>query len=423
MAARELIECSWGQIRLFAEQIHNDGGRTQVVHELSSGGPGPVQNRGLRNRRTRLNVQFDQFPGAPSPRDAALALEAAKNTGQTAVFQHPYLGRWVASVGEFISNIDTYSVISGEVEFIQESDDIAVVPAGQSTSLSTGEAAVSAAASDLDAALFERGGLRMSSAGVAAVLARTPGSASLLDTVNATASAIDMTVAGAQAFAVRLADRVTQNANQLAGQASNVTGAPVATLFTLEGAASSLNKLLLSPAGENVDVTGVVPAPSGFGASDPAAALAAAASADAQAGLFAATTLDARVSVAAWATGNVPTRRIMIDAARISNNIAIMIEAGGFERDIELFPNFRAAIMLGDSVRKAAIAATAETPAVFTMRIRERTALLPLAARVYGGAAAQERARQIAQLNDISTVGWLPAGDYIVPTRPPGAAF
>jgi hypothetical protein len=421
--ASELLECSWGKIRLFAEQVHHDAGRTQVVHELSSGGPGPVQNRALRNHRTRLNVQFDQFPGAPSPTEAAIALEAAKNTGQTAVFQHPLFGRWVASVGEFVSNIDQNSVITAEVEFIQESDDVSVIPSGAATSPSTGEAAVRSASAQLDGALFATGQLRMSSTAVAAVLSRSSPAPTLLDRINGAASAIDMTVDGAAAFVTKITDAVTQNANQLSSTASNATGAPVATLFSLEGAASSLNKLLLSPAGESLDASSVVPAPSGFGASDPAAALAAAASSDAANGLFSATTMDARVSVSAWNTGDVPTRRVLIDSARISNNIATMIEVGGFELDLALWDAFRAAIMLGDSVRKAAIAATSSTPSVFTMRIQQPTALLPLCARVYGGASAQERARQIVLLNDISTPGWLPPGDYLVPTRPPGAAF
>jgi hypothetical protein len=44
-------------------------------------------------------------------------------------------------------------------------------------------------------------------------------------------------------------------------------------------------------------------------------------------------------------------------------------------------------------------------------------ALLPLAARVYGGADAIDRARQIEALNDIATPGWLVPGDYLMPTR------
>ena len=133
--------------------------------------------------------------------------------------------------------------------------------------------------------------------------------------------------------------------------------------------------------------------------------------------MFAMTTIDARVAVAVWSDGDISTRQILIDAARISNNIAVMIEVGGFESDLALWPAFRSVIMLGESIRAAAIAATSETPAVFVMRIIQPTALLPLAARIYGGASAAERARQITELNDISTPGWIPPGDYLMPIR------
>src|SRR4051812_35097435 len=105
----ELLLASWGKIRLFCSQVNTDGTRTQVVHELSSGDDHPVQNRGRRARRVRLKLQFDDFPGAPSPKEAAAIFESAVATGASAIFQHPLLGRYSASVGEFNSSIDEHS--------------------------------------------------------------------------------------------------------------------------------------------------------------------------------------------------------------------------------------------------------------------------------------------------------------------------
>lgn len=420
----ELLECSWGRIRLFASQVHTDSGRTQVVHEPSSGDLHVVQDRGLRVRRVRLNLQFDDFPGAPGPKDAVLALERAKDTGQTAVFQHPLLGRFVASVGEFVSNIDEHSVITAEAEFIQESEDIAVTPTGAASSGTSGESSVDAAATALDAELQATGQLKISGSSAVAVLARTPGGSKLLASLNTGKAFFDMTVASASAFVSAITNQVTAQANSLSSSISRAVGAPVLAEFAVIGAASSLGALVLSPLGQTVDVTGAAVIPSGFGQDDPSSSLAAAASSDAQQGLFSAVTMDARVSVASWGNDEtVPTRQIMIDAARISNNIAVMIEVGGFEGDIALWPAFRAAIMLGEAVRSAAVAATSETPTVFVMRVVQPTALLPMAARIYGGANALERARQITELNDISTPGWLAPGDYLLPTRPAPAPF
>lgn len=419
----ELLECSWGKIRIFASQVHTDSGRTQVVHELSSGDRHPVQDRGLRVRRVRVQMQFDDFPNQPAPKEAALALDSAKNTGQTAVFQHPLLGRFLASVGEFNSNIDENSVITAEAEFIQEDDDIAVTPTGAASSGTSGENSVDAAAQAMDRELEATGQLKISGAAAVATLARTPGGSKLMAALNNGQAFFDMTVASATSFALAVTNQVSARANGVSTSVSRAVGAPVLAEFGAFGAVASLNALALDPTGKTVNATAIIPVPSGFGQDDPSSSLAAAASLDAQQGLFSATTLDARVSVSSWATGEVPTRQIMIDAARISNNIAVMIEVGGFERDLALWPAFRAAIMLGEAVRSAAIAATSETASVMVMRVVEPTALLPMAARIYGGANAIERARQISELNDISTPGWLAPGDYLIPTRPPQASF
>lgn len=413
----ELLECRWGKLRLFAAKISTDEGRTLVVHNRSAGDRHTVQNRGLRERRVRCELQFDDFPGQPSPRDAALALKAAKDTGQAAIFQHPLEGRFLASIGDFRSEIDESSVITAECEFVQEDDDAVITPVGSGSGGAAGLVSVNASAEAMDTQLANLGQLTMSASVASGLASKIPNGAGPVAALQGVRGKINLSVAQAKAFAIGITNQVAATANGLSADASAIVGAPTETQFAAFGASSALNSLLLAPAGEQFDLTTVAPAPSGFGSTgDPGSALALAASAEVQQGLFSATTLDARVAVAKWSRTDVSTREIMIDAARISTNIAIMIEVGGFERDLSLWPAFRAAIMLGDSIRSAAIAATSETSSVFMMRVRDRCALLPLAARLYGGAQAADRVRQILSLNDIPTPGWLEPGDYAMPT-------
>lgn len=413
--ASELLECRWGKLRLFASRINTEGTRTLVVHNRSAGDQHTVQDRGLAERRVRCQLQFDDFPGQPAPVDAALALERAKNSGEAAIFQHPLLGRFLASIGEFRSEIDESSVISAECEFVQEADDEAVTPTGAGTGGVAGLVSVSAAAEALDTQLANLGQLAMSAPVAAALTAKIPGGAGPLERLQTIRGKINLSVAQAKAFAVGIANQTAATANSISSDASAIVGAPIETQFAVFKATSALDSLLLAPAGERFDLTSVAPAPSGFGRNqDPSSTLALAATKEAQQGLFSATTMDARVSVAKWSQVDVSTHDVLIDAARISANLSLLLEL--LQDDLSLWPAFRAAIMLGDSVRAAALAATSETPTVFTMRVRDKTALLPLAARLYGGAQATDRVRQIMSLNAISTPGWLDPGDYTMPT-------
>lgn len=302
--AATLFETTWGSIRLFCTEIQTDGSRTKVVHDLTSGDVHPVQDRGRRARRVKVKLAFDDFPGFPSPIDAAAALERAVDTGASAMFSHPLLGTFMAGIGEYMQSMDESGIITADAEFIPEDSVPALSPAGAGTAGVAGEQTVSTAADELDAS----------------------------------------------------------------------------------------TKVMTDE-----EIRDILEDDSGLKVSD-----------------------DAKQTVASWqpidSTG-VPTRDILNDTARLSNRITSMIELGHFENDIALWPAFRASIMLGDAIRNAATAATSEVSSTFMMRIIETTALLPLAARIYGGAEAQDRARQIASMNDISTPAWLPPGDYIMPAR------
>lgn len=143
------------------------------------------------------------------------------------------------------------------------------------------------------------------------------------------------------------------------------------------------------------------------------------------AGLDAVTvTADARAAQSSWTAGEtVPTRQVLVDTADLTEQLATMIDELGLEDDLELWDVYLATIMLADAVRSAAIAATSEVPSVFVFQVAQPVALFALMALLYGGAEAEDRARQAEELNDIRTPGWLEPGPLLLPTRRASAEF
>lgn len=111
--------------------------------------------------------------------------------------------------------------------------------------------------------------------------------------------------------------------------------------------------------------------------------------------------------------GAVPTRQVIADLAGLSNDLNTLIEEEGLENDLDLWDAFKAAIMFGAALRAAALAAMSEAPKVTAIRIGEPMSVLALAVRLYGGAEAEDRVRQILALNTIATPAWIPAGSVI----------
>src|SRR3990172_9320661 len=95
------FEASWGNIKLFVQELSTDGGRTKVVHDLSSGDVHPTQDMGRRARRVKCKLLYDHFVGFPPPVVAAKAIEDAVASGAAAVFTHPMLGSYLAGVGDY----------------------------------------------------------------------------------------------------------------------------------------------------------------------------------------------------------------------------------------------------------------------------------------------------------------------------------
>jgi hypothetical protein len=392
----ELYLCAWGDIRLYASKCNWNAGNTLVVHDLASGNAHPVQDRGDKANRTKLTVQFDDFPDATvTGAQAYRALRDAARRHERRLFIHPMDGAFFALVGDFDPAIDESSVTTAEIEFVFDGDsDVVVQPAGIGTSAAAGEGAVSAAADALDQELanIDHG--------------FDPGVPGKIDFSQPVQQSIDV------AFDVDVNADVSVSANFSASASANASASATATAAASASAAADASAMAF--AGAYARASAAV-------AAGITAGLTQASGNFAFAYASAALTMDARLSAASWNTGDPPTpRKVLTDAARISDSINLMIGVGQLEQDLLLWPAFVAAIQLGAAIRSAAQAATADTPRLFTMRVLHQTSLLPLAARVYGGAAAQDRARQIAQLNDIATQGWLDPGDYVMPARQSG---
>ena len=128
----------------------------------------------------------------------------------------------------------------------------------------------------------------------------------------------------------------------------------------------------------------------------------------------------ARDAADSWSSADAgpSSRDVGIATASISSDLATMITELGLEDDLALFGAYRAAIMFGEALRSGAAAATSESAAVFVIKIGASCSLLGLCVRIYGGADAEDRARQAATLNDIRRPGWLePGRELVMPSR------
>lgn len=115
-----------------------------------------------------------------------------------------------------------------------------------------------------------------------------------------------------------------------------------------------------------------------------------------------------------WADAEiVPTRQVITDVADLSQSLNDLIVDQGLEEDLALWEVYKATIFMGAAIREAALAALAETPKVTAIRIANPVSLLALCVRLYGGAEAEARMRQILALNDIRTPAWIAVGSII----------
>lgn len=128
----------------------------------------------------------------------------------------------------------------------------------------------------------------------------------------------------------------------------------------------------------------------------------------------------AAAKVAAWSESDTaPTRQVIADVAALSDELGTMIATMGLEDDFDLWETFKATILLGQSLRAAALAALSEGPKLTSILVSEPVSTLRLAVRLYGGEEAEANVRQILDLNDIRTPAWIPAGSVLTVPVPP----
>jgi len=386
-----LFGAFWGDIPLFVSSIQWQAGQTQVVHNLAQGNIHPVSPRGAQIRTARLQLLFDDFDGASET--GVVAFRRFQLTaGERRLFTHPVDGTYFARIGDLEAAVDESTVVTAMCEFIPDGEVNLISPTGGGMTIAAGEGAVAQAADQLSTDLADIG------------IGFPPETMRKLDFNKSIALNVDAS------FSVSASVAASANLSASATASASVS-ASVSASAQLQASASVLAFASVYAAASAEALVSAVAQTSGMASPSAFAFAYASAALDA----------DVRASVAAWSDEEVPARRAAVDAARISDSISTMIEVGRFEEDLQLWPAYRAAIMLGDAVHSAAEAASSEIASLFVMLVQNPTALLPLAARIYGGEDAQDRARQIASLNDIKTVGWLEPGSYLMPARPPGS--
>jgi hypothetical protein len=128
-------------------------------------------------------------------------------------------------------------------------------------------------------------------------------------------------------------------------------------------------------------------------------------------GLSSSTPADARTTVEGWTTlGEADTRAVYLQAASISSQIEQTIATLELATSLDRWPAYRNMVLLRATVLDAAEAAASESARVFDYLVSVPTPLRVICARVYGATEAEDRARQVRQLNDLRSPGLVPAG-------------
>jgi hypothetical protein len=128
-------------------------------------------------------------------------------------------------------------------------------------------------------------------------------------------------------------------------------------------------------------------------------------------GLTSSVTGDCVSTVIGWTQAESPSARaVYLEAASLAQRIDEEMTAFELASDLDRWELYRSYIMLRYQVSRAAMAVTSEAERVFDLLVREPMPARLLCAQVYGAAAAEERARQVVELNRLRTPGRIPPG-------------
>ena len=116
-------------------------------------------------------------------------------------------------------------------------------------------------------------------------------------------------------------------------------------------------------------------------------------------------------TVTAWTQAETPdTRAVYLEAASLSNRINDEINRLELISDLERWPLYREFITLNFQIRRAAEATTTEVDDVFEVLVPSAQPLRALCAQLYGAEEAEDKSRQVTQINRLRTPGLVPAG-------------
>jgi prophage DNA circulation protein len=154
---RQLVECSFGGLRLDVLTTEDEAGRVLVTHQIPHREGSPVRDMGAEPRTTRCKLIFFQVDADDDPRERFYFFKAKVDEGATQTFVHPISGRYRAKVGAMTwsAAAEPRDVISVECTFHEDADVPATFEAGGGSPTGAGLAEVEASAADLDASLVE----------------------------------------------------------------------------------------------------------------------------------------------------------------------------------------------------------------------------------------------------------------------------
>jgi hypothetical protein len=116
-------------------------------------------------------------------------------------------------------------------------------------------------------------------------------------------------------------------------------------------------------------------------------------------------------TVTAWSQAEtLDSRQVYLEVASLTDTINADIDSFEMLTDLDRWELYKAYIGLSSAVVRAAEASTSESDRVFDLDVIAPVPLRTLCAQVYGGAAAEDRSRQVAQINRLRTPGLVPAG-------------
>lgn len=154
---KQLVECSFGGIRLDVQTTEDEAGRVLSTHLIPHRDGAPVRDQGAEPRTTRCRIIFFQTSPDDDPRERFYFFKAKADEGATQTFVHPISGRYRAKIGAFTwsAAAEPRDVIMVECTFHEDSDVPATFIAGGGAALGAGLAEIQASSRALDDSLVE----------------------------------------------------------------------------------------------------------------------------------------------------------------------------------------------------------------------------------------------------------------------------